>query len=147
MTTETQLEKLKKQKLKIQKKEKLLKEKKQNRIFKAHEKIGRLLRKAGVKLIDENSLLGAFLELAKLEKEQSNIDNWNQLAKEYHENNEKKGPPLTIKFSEHPKKEIRDLLKELGFKWNSFRGEFYGYGSDKEIQNRLKNQNAKIEAI
>ena len=140
-----------KQKIELKKKKLLLKEKfirekeKQAQARKLTD-IGKLARKAEIDHLDEETLLGAFLDIAERHYEQKSLVNWKEKAKAFLENTaEDSQDPLIISFSSIPTPEIKSLLRELSFKWNSFRKEFYGYGHRRSIEEALAGTDFRIE--
>ena len=52
---------------------------------------------------------------------------------------------LILSFEIHPPEETRNTLKELKFKWNNFRREYYGYGDKEKISELLKASQVSIQ--
>lgn len=135
------LERLKEQEKKLLEKEKLMKK---NR----YAEIGKLAYKAKIGSLNENLLLGAFLEISHKMKTDSHQKSWEKLAEDFQNDlTSNSNTPLTISFKTHPDKEIQEQLKGLKFRWNSFRGEYYGYGNHDELKELLKNCSCKIEVV
>lgn len=145
---QSELETIEEKKKLLKRKEKEIKEKERKKQMKSYEKIGRFAKKASLPDIDDEALLGAFIELSENSKKEENLKKWRALTQNLKDKSDKEnGTPLVIKFTKHPEKEIRDDLKEQGFKWNSFRGEFYGFGSLETARNNYKELGAQIEVI
>ena len=53
--------------------------------------------------------------------------------------------PLIITFDLEPTRETKSQLRDLHFKWNPFRKEWYGYGIESEIQEFVSDKGGKIE--
>lgn len=138
MSLELEKEKLEKKKKQLLLKEKLIKEKERQVRARRLVEIGKLAGKAEIDHLDEQVILGAFLEIAENLKEKRNLENWKQKAKAFLENAEESiQEPLIISFASNPAPEVKFLLRELNFKWNNFRKEFYGYGDRKSIEKAL----------
>ena len=124
----------------------LLAKEKKKRASKFNE-IGRLAYRANIDQMDENALLGAFLEIAqsinndKLKLWQSNAEKFSKAQSNQEEQ------VFSISFLEEPNPEIKKKLKESKFSWNRFRKEFYGKGNRNDIINLLKDSKFKIEEI
>lgn len=135
------LECLKEQEKKLLEKEKMIQ---RNRYI----EIGKLAYKAKIGSLDEKLLLGAFLEISQKMKTDSHQKSWEKLAEDFQKNlTSDSNTPLTISFEKHPEKEIQEQLKGLKFRWNSFRGEYYGYGDHDELRKLLKNCSCTIEVV
>lgn len=56
--------------------------------------------------------------------------------------------PVILNFEMQPEKEIRDQIRSLGLKWNSFRSEWYGTINDVELLKKLvSSYKHKIEIL
>lgn len=150
------MEKLEKQKLllesskeKIKQKEKMLKEKEKMSARATLSSLGQLFVKTKTSHLDPEILLGALLEIAERSNEKEILDGWMKRAQNYTELSSKnsRGTPLAISFKSHPDVDIRTKLKELKFKWNGFRGEFYGFGDKTILQNLLQESACSIEEM
>jgi hypothetical protein len=109
--------------------------------------IGRIAYQANIDQIDEQALLGAFLEIAKHMNEEK-IHQWKIMADEFSRAQSKNSDQtFCISFLEDPGQEIKKKLKENKFSWNRFRKEYYGKGKKSEIENLLKDCKFKIEQI
>lgn len=109
--------------------------------------IGRLAYQANIDQINEQALLGAFLEIAKNITEEK-MHQWKNIANEFSKA-QSKSSDLTfcISFKEDPSQEIKQKLKEHKFTWNRFRKEYYGRGQRSDIENLLKECKFKLEEI
>lgn len=138
--------KLEKEKLKI--KEKILREKEKRKQAKRLERLAKLIAKANIDNLDENVLFGAFLEVSENAKNQDKVESWKIKCQSFQGFiNESSSPAISVSFSQNPHKEEKEKLKNLGFRWNSFRKEFYGYAKKQEIENLLPNSKIKIETL
>jgi hypothetical protein len=109
--------------------------------------IGRLAYQANIDQIDEQALLGAFLEIAK-NIDEDKINQWKANANEYLKAQSKSSAQVfSISFLEEPSLEIKQKLKENKFSWNRFRKEYYGKGQRSDIENLLKSSKFKLEEI
>lgn len=132
---------------KIRDQAKALKERERLSFRKQQLEIGRLAMKAKISDLDNDSLFGAFLEISEKAKDEENQMKWKKICTTYQETNEKNGQALTIYFKSPPSAEVKDRLKKLKFRWNSFRGEYYGFGDKKVISDQFKSPECKIESI
>lgn len=143
-----ELQKLEEQKRKLQVKERLLKEKEKQKRVRRFSSIGKLAHKAGIDHLDEDILFGAFIEISSSLSSKEKQEDWKTKALSYNPGQKKQqGDPLSISFDSEPGPEIKKKMKKLGFRWNSFRNEFYGYGKKDEIQDHLKDVNYSIEVL
>lgn len=130
-------------------KAKRLKEIEMRSINKQLLEIGRLAMAAKIDKLDKESLLGAFLEIA--EKSQSgsaSLDLWKKKSQALKtQTSDRVGQALVISFETSPPIEIKAVLKEHKFKWNDFRGEYYGFGDKTKISNLLKSCKCAIESV
>lgn len=122
----------------IQMQEKLLKEQEKKKRAARFAEIGRLANAANIDHFDQTTLLGAFIELAEKLQNDSAKEKYTKNGHDFlKQQKEKDSIPMFITFKSTPNKEIKEKLKTLKFKWNSFRGEFYGYGNKKDIETLL----------
>lgn len=109
--------------------------------------IGRLAYQANIDQIDEQALLGAFIEIAENINEEK-LNNWKKNAESFFQSKSKNSDIVySITFSEDPNAEVKQKLKEKKFSWNRFRKEFYGKGQKSEIEHLLNGTKFKIEEI
>ncbi|WP_068468679.1 conjugal transfer protein TraD [Candidatus Protochlamydia phocaeensis] len=128
------------------KKKLLLAQEKKKRAAKFKD-IGMLAYKANIDQLDEQALLGAFLEISKHTND-GKLKQWKDLAEEFSKTQSKHFDQVySICFLEDPGIEIKQKLKENKFSWNRFRKEYYGKGQKSEIEALLKNSKYKIEEI
>ncbi len=100
--------------------------------------------KTGISNLELCSLHGAFLEIANGAKNQENIQRWKEAGEKQKPDNLK---PLIIKFPTSLPQDIKSSLKQLNFKWNSFRGEYYGSGDIHILKLLLKNVDHEVVQI
>lgn len=132
------------EKFELQKKMLEAKERKK-RVSKFHE-IGKLANKAGIDGLDEQILLGAFLEIAKARQEKHN--QWKEQAQSFYDSLPKDAAQVfSIYFVEEPPPQIKNHLKKRKFIWNRFKREYCGRGNLEDLTNLLHGLNVKIEEI
>ncbi len=137
---------LEKKKKQLQLKQRLIKEKEKQAQVRKFSEIGKLAHQANIDLLDEQALLGAFLEIEERNLEQKHLAHWREKAKNFLDaSSEKTQDPLIISFPSNPSPSIKSLLREMNFKWNNFRKEFYGYGHRKSIEEALAGMDFSIE--
>ena len=143
---EDEIKRLEEKKRKIRKREIAIKEMEKKRKDKSMVAIGKLAYQAGIADLDGDVLLGAFLEIALLRTDEAIRNKWLEKTKNLSDG--KVGvSSLSISFSKSPDKEVREKLKEMKFKWNDFRGEYYGYGNKEEMRNLLHGVKCSIEVL
>lgn len=145
---------LEKQKLKLQEEQNKLAMKKKLLLLQEKKKrmkqladVGRIAYEANIDQLDREILYGAFLEIAQGHLEESRINQWKTLAKEFSKRQKNERTALALRFEIHPSEEVRNSLKKSGFKWNKFRKEFYGHGDKKELEELLKTSKVSIEVV
>jgi len=143
---------LKTQKKSIEERKRDLEQKKKNLMNKERAssqkrmlEIGRFALKAKINNLDDSLLFGAFIEIA------NNSNNVEFIAKCRENlqqiNTENSGSRITISFKQPPSREIKDHLKSIDFKWNKFRGEYYGFGDKSSLSKIIGKIDCKIEVI
>jgi len=135
---------LKKQKLKEQ--EKMIKNQEKISQTKRFSELGRLAYKAKLDSLDEKVLLGAFLEIAEKSQDNKSIQAWIERSEKV-KNDTTCLKRILISFRTVPSQKIKDQLKKINFRWNSFRGEYYGRGTKDDLTNLLKGLDVSIEVI
>jgi Conjugal transfer protein TraD len=147
--TNTLEEKKKKLNEKIEKyelKKKLLEAKEKKKRASKFSEIGRLANQANIDHLDEQTLLGAFLEIAKMQN--NKLKQWQEIATEFKtQQSQTSDQVFSIYFEEEPSKEVRKKMKELKFIWNRFKREYCGRGKKEDLENLLKGIKVKIEEI
>lgn len=150
MSTVQKSEAIEAEKEKIKKKQRILKEKEKKMREKSFLEIGRLSYEADIYSIDQKALLGAFLEINEKSKNEETKRDWRLVAEKWLDlKTQEARTPLSISIKENTDARLKSELKKMKFKWNNFRGEYYGYGSKEEIENLLKKfqSNFTIEII
>ncbi|CUI18067.1 Putative conjugative transfer protein TraD (plasmid) [Candidatus Protochlamydia naegleriophila] len=126
------------------KKKLLLAKEKKRRAIKFSD-IGRIAFKANIDFLDEDILLGAFLEIA-MNSNESNFSKWKTLASEF-SSSKSSNQIYSINFLEEPESSIKQKLKENKFSWNRFRKEYYGKGDKIGIEKMLQGCKFTLEEI
>jgi hypothetical protein len=139
MSIEKQAGLLEAKKQLLKQKERMIKEKERRLRTKNFEEIGRIAFDAKISGLDRETLFGAFLEIAKKSANEKHLKEWKSHADSFYKVREREAKtPLSISFEKSPAVEIKNELKTRKFKWNSFRGEYYGYGNREELTSLLK---------
>lgn len=150
---EKQKLKLETTKQKLRQREKILKEKEKMASKSALSTLGKLIVKGRVSHLDHEALIGALLEISEKSKDEKNLIAWRKKSQQHtidvlqKDEISLKRSATTISFENQPTSEIRKKLKELNFKWNSFRSEYYGFGNQDELADLLVDHKCKIETI
>lgn len=143
----------KKQKLELQKKkllikEKVIREREKQKLAKRFIEVGRIASQANIYSLDDETLLGAFIEISKRLQDSETLSQWKLLTKEFQAESQKnESTPLSISFKKQPAPEVKAKLKELKFSWNRFRNEFQGYGNKPAIEEMLKDTEFSIAVL
>ena len=141
-------QKLDEEKKKIIAKELRIKQLEKKNLLNKWIEIGKLAHKANIHDIETDVLFGAFLEIYDFKKENTNLEKWKNKSKHQEIKLSLEAvQPLTVKFTDSLDKGHNSIMRELNFKWNRFRKEFYGHGNKTEIQSKLKDFDCVIEEI
>lgn len=146
------ISKLKEKKKSLEAKQKLLMEKEKQKAarlnYKKYSNIGKIAFKAGIEKLDDSMLLGAFLEIAKQSSSIEKINLWKELG-ESRINKEKADGEIAVSISFNGKigQNEKSTMRSLGFRYNKFRNEFYGYGVEEQINQKLNGFDYKIEIL
>lgn len=143
---EKQKARLEDTKRRIKQKEKMIKEKEKMSAQNTLSSLGQLFVKANLAHLDPEILIGALLEIAEKTKDEKILATWKEKS-QHHFKDTKKGSAISISFKTPPDFEIKEKLKEMNFKWNAFRGEYYGFGEKSALSDLLENIEHKIEII
>lgn len=148
-----QKERLERQKARLQSQEQKLKTLERKQRTRRLIELGGLIVKAELEELNNNTLLGALLSLKHhMTNTETIISEWTeQGAKAFEalDQNQTIGPdktPVVITFNSEPPRELKSQLRDLNFKWNPFRKEWYGYGSIHELKSLIKPANGTIES-
>ena len=96
--------------------------------------------------MNNNELLGLLCEARN--KIETHRKRWADLgAKEFEKDKKEKGEPIVVSFESEPSKEIKDLIKEAGLKWNRYRKEWNGFAKKEKLEKLLEKANTKIETL
>ena len=140
--------KLDEEKKKLLLKAQLLQEQEKKKRVKRFQEIGRLAYKANIDHLSSEALLGVFLEIAENSQQEASIQKWQTRAQAFLKTrSEENSTPLAIKFKAEVSKKIADQLRELNFKWNRFRKEYYGYGNKSQLTHLLDGANCHIQEV
>lgn len=146
------LAKIAKKKHDLLERERLLKERGKERQKKQRVKqsieIGKLACKANIDAIDKDVLLGAFLEISERAQKSDHVEKWKADAVSFIQSSSStQEAPLSLSFQTQISKDIQNHLKNLGFRWNKFRKEYYGYGKKSELEEFFKGTQCRVEAL
>jgi hypothetical protein len=133
---------------KLERREKMLKEKERKIQTKKLIQSGELISMAQIEHLDPRALLGALLEIKEKSKDENTLKEWATrgqatLTRDRNENDQQ----LILLLDSEPSHEIKATLKRLKFKWNPFRREWYGLGKKEEIECIFKDQGASVKVI
>ena len=144
---EEEKKKVEKKKEKLILQERLLKARQKKMQAKRFAKIGELAKKANIAELEDEVLLGAFLEILKKRDSEENLMGWREAALKFSRAKKNSRNALIVSFRTAPGKEVADSLKNLKFTFNKFRNEYYGYASKKELEEALLGSDYKIEVV
>lgn len=131
---------------KLEKKQKMLKEKGRKIHTRKLIKAGELISRAGIEHLDPTTLLGALLEIKERSLDENNIKSWSAKGEVLLIRDKQDGiQPLILTFGAEPSTLAKSTLKNLKFKWNPFRKEWCGYGKKDEIESIFKDMAVKVE--
>lgn len=133
---------------KLEKREKMLKEKERKIQTKKLIRSGELISLAQIEHLDPVALLGALLEIREKAEDKNTIKEWTSkgqasLAIDQIENAQQ----LILAFEAELSSEIKSTLKKLKFKWNPFRKEWYGLGKREEIESIFKDCGVHVKIL
>lgn len=137
-------EKLKKQEMQIRHKERMLKNHEKKSQEKKMFELGNLAVQAQIDIIEPKALLGAFIEIAEKSHDKKTLQSWIEKS-ELHKKTNGTMQKILISFQKVPSQEIKNQLKQMNFRWNSFRGEYYGYAFKEELENLLTGLDYSLE--
>ena len=148
-----QKERLERQKARLQSQEQKLKTLERKQRTRRLIELGGLIVKADLDALNNNSLLGALLSLKQqMTNNETIIHKWTEqgaIAFEALEQNQSTGTgktPAVITFNSEPQRELKSKLRDLNFKWNPFRKEWYGYGNLHELKSLIKPAHGTVES-
>lgn len=141
---EEEKQRIEEQKQKIKQKEKVLKNIERRDQKKQILEIGKLACDEKIHTLDKKALIGAFREIAEKSINIETINAWIKKSS-INEKLKNNSSAIIVSFEETPSKEIRDKLKSLKFRWNAYRGEYYGRGSKNELEELCQGLQFKIE--
>ncbi len=148
-----QKERLERQKARLQSQEQKLKTLERKQRTRRLIELGGLIVKAELEELNNNALLGALLSLkSSISKNETLIKEWTEQGAQAFEaldQNKSTGSdktPVVITFKSEPQRELKSQLRDLNFKWNPFRKEWYGYGNIHELKSRIKPAHGTVES-
>ncbi len=150
-----QKEKLERLKAKLQSQEQKLKLTERKKRTRRLIELGGLIVKAELEELNNNTLLGALLSLKQhVTNNETIIPEWTEQgaqafeAQTQHEGegDEADTIPLVITFETEPPRELKSQLRDLTFKWNLFRKEWYGYGNIHELKSIITPARGTVES-
>ena len=130
---------------KLEAKLKKLKEKERKNKVKSLIALGKLFQQAKLDHLDQNTLLGALIQLKQQANNSEICKQWKDLGQRQEIKEEK--IPFSISFYSTPSKTTINNLRQHGFKWNRFRQEWYGYSSPKTIEALTNDEPSNIETL
>jgi hypothetical protein len=139
-----QKEKLEKKKAKLLLDENRLKDLERKKRTRRLIELGGLIVKAELDDLGNNTLLGALLSLTKERKNESLLKQWKEIGAHEFETSAPKNA-FIITFPKEPNRETKSQLRDLNFKWNQFRKEWYGYGTEQELRTLIEPLNGIME--
>lgn len=148
-----QKERLERQKARLQSQEQKLKTLERKQRTRRLIELGGLIVKAELEALNNNTLLGALLSLKHhMTNTETIVSEWTEqgaIAFEAVDQNQSAGTnktPVVIAFNSEPQRELKSQLRDLNFKWNPFRKEWYGYGNIHELRSLIKSANGTVES-
>jgi hypothetical protein len=148
-----QKERLERQKARLQSQEQKLKTLERKQRTRRLIELGGLIVKAELEELNNNTLLGALLSLKhNMTRNEAILSEWTEQGAKAFESldqNQSTGTdttPVVITFKSEPPRELKSQLRDLNFKWNPFRKEWYGYGNLHELKSLIKPANGTIES-
>jgi hypothetical protein len=148
-----QKEKLERQKARLQSKEHKLKTLERKQRTRRLIELGGLIVKAELDALNNNTLLGALLSLKQqMTHNETIIHEWTEQGARAFEaqspttESGSNTAPLVITFKTEPPRELKSQLRDLNFKWNPFRKEWYGYGEMKALSRLTQHYEAMVES-
>jgi hypothetical protein len=144
---EKKKERLKEKKLALIQEEKLLEKKKKDiekrRIF----DVGLLIKKSGLLELEDSVLIGALMEIKELSTNEESVRRWKEKSNLLKEEGEEKRPLIIRVTSSENEKSLEKKIRSLGFKFNKFRKEWYGYGNPEMIGKNIGEGNLEITEV
>jgi pyruvate-formate lyase len=147
----SRLDKIAKKKQDLLGKEKLIKDlekakEKKKRLKKSIE-IGKLACQFNIDAFDLEVLTGAFIEISERIQNSEQAAKWKTNANNLSMKETYSEKALSLAFANEVNADLKNTLKGLGFRWNKFRKEFYGYGKKQELEKLFKNDKCTIEEL
>ncbi|MDN3505436.1 MAG: conjugal transfer protein TraD [Rhabdochlamydiaceae bacterium] len=149
MHIEKQQKEIDEKRKKLIEKEKKLKANLRKEKIRKKIQLGEIVELASIDPLSKISLLGALLEIKTLARDEEKIKQWEEKGTSYlNSKNKTDGEQLIVSFpSSQAPVELKNALKSLKFRWNSYRQEWYGISKLSDVENILKETNAKVERV
>jgi hypothetical protein len=96
--------------------------------------------------LDKDVILGALLHLSESANDLPTLEKFKAKGQAYQKKLSVKHP-IVVTLKEPPSLSIKSQMKDLKFKWNSFRKEFYGFGDLDTIKAELTNLDCSIDVV
>lgn len=146
------LELIAKKKQDLLKLERILKEKEkqkeQKKKIKMIIEIGNLAVKANLDKMDKKILFGAFIEISQRSHDNVCLETWKKNSEIFEEKMDiDRVDSLSLSFKSDISEDLKSKLKNLKFRWNKFRREYYGYANKHEIESLLNGLDYILEVI
>ena len=138
------MEKLAQKKAEIEQREKVLRDRERKLKTRRFIEVGSIASKFGIDGFDDETLMGAFAELQEKSKQATVLAEWKQKGEAL---SISRHSPLIISFGNEPSNEVKTVLKEKRFKWNTFNKEWHGYGIKDELEGLIKDFNGKVDIV
>ena len=141
-----QKKRLQEKKSQIKYKEMILKEKEKKAETKNLIQIGSLVKKSGLHELDHTAILGALLEIFPKSKDEEQLKIWRENASKFLEKNSQVSR-IILTFEKEIGEEEKSELKQMKFKWNPFRKEWYGSHNKEDIFSKFAKFNPILEEV
>lgn len=118
--------------------ERVLEERAKRKAAKRLTAIGKLAEGVGITSLTLEELLGAFLDISEKSNRKDQLEEWRERAGRYSARQvENEAMALIVQLKDSATQEVKTVFKSLGFKWNDFRKEWYGYGVETSVRSAL----------
>jgi|LakMenE18May11ns_1017448.scaffolds.fasta_scaffold9876512_2 hypothetical protein len=133
---------------KLKEKKELLKFKEKQYMNKKFLDMGKLVHLSKISNLDDQLLLGAFLEIAERMNDETSKSVWLEKEKKFRAQDDKNVQTrILLSFKNPPPLEVRNSLRQMKFRWNEFRKEYQGIGDKAALENLLKGLQYDLEEI
>jgi len=138
-------EKLSMTRARLEKRQKIINQKERKVRLRKMIELGELLVTAGLEDLNYETIFGALLEIKEFSENRGSIKKWTEKRDAWLTLN--RPQRLIVSFDNESTAETEKILRNMKFKWNSFRNEWYGRGKKDELQALLGKDNAKITEV